>query len=270
MKSRTAITASLIIACTTVLHAQEVTIDSFHGNGQLTVTVPSNSDFTVEWASSLTPSPLWRNNWLNLQNIQCTNGTMTVDVPMFYRVSCWTNGLFLRIPAGRTFVYSVSNALGQVWTETFSMTAEAHFPSQSNDYQLVVITKEWDGEMPVGTDDEIEGAFIRSTDTSMYLLDHLTGNEIRDWRNAPIGTTWIVDYGGGDSNLAEIVAIETVNVPAGTFTDCIKIHKSGLNPGDPDWEEWVKPGFFMVKWIDGVGGTNEAPVVYELQSWSDE
>ena len=46
--------------------------------------------------------------------------------------------------------------------------------------------------------------------------------------------------------------------------------KSGLNPGDPDWEEWVKPGFFMVKWIDGVGGTNEAPVVYELQSWSDE
>lgn len=264
MNTKTAITAGLIIVCAATLHAQEVYIDSFEGNGQLTVTAPSNSDFTVEWASSLTPSPEWRDNWLDLTSIQTTNGSMTVEVPMFYRVTCWTNGLFLRMPVGRTFVYSVSNTIGQVWTETLSMVAEANFPALSNHYQLVVITKDWEGEMPVGTDDEIEAAFLRSTDSAMYQLDHLAGQEFIDWQSGPVGTSWIVDYGGGDSNLAEIVSIETVNVPAGTFTDCIKVRKSGLNPGDPVWEEWVKPGFFMVKWVDG--GT----VFYELQSWSDD
>ena len=80
MKIKTTITAGLIIACATVLHAQEVYIDSLDGNGQLTVTAPSNSDFTVEWASSLTPSPDWQSNWMDLKNIHCTNETMTVDV----------------------------------------------------------------------------------------------------------------------------------------------------------------------------------------------
>lgn len=269
MKAVIAISTGIVIACASVLQAQQVTIGSLDGNGQLTVSAPSNSDFTVEWASSLTPTPVWRNNWLDLQNIQCTNSTMTVDVPMFFRVTCWTNGMFLRTPAGRTFTYGVSNALDQVWTETLFFIAEAHFPAMSNDYQLVVVKQNWDGEMPTGANDEIASTYLRSTDTAMYLFDHLNGNEFLDWQKAPVGTTWTVDYGGGDSNTVEIVAIETVHVPAGTFTDCIKIQKRNQNEAI-EWHEWIKPGFFMVKWIDGVGGTNEAPVVYELQSWSDE
>jgi hypothetical protein len=270
MKFNLITATGLIIAFTTSLHAQEVVIDSLDGNGQLTVTAPSNSDFTVEWASSFIPSSGWQNNWLNLKDIPCTNGTMTIDVPMFYRVTCWTNGLFLRMPAGRTFVYSVSNALGQVWTENFSMVAEASFPSMSNNYQLIIITQDWEGEMPVGANDEAESGFIRSTDSAMYLFDHFTGNEIRDWQNAPTGTTWTVDYGYGDSNTAEIVAIETVVVPAGTFPGCIKIHKYDHNE-DIDWYEWVKPGFFMVKWVDHFNNESTAsPAVYELHSWKDD
>jgi len=69
------------------------------------------------------------------------------------------------------------------------------------------------------------------------------------------------------------VAIETVDVPEGTFTDCIKIHKHGFDTTHPqtDWYEWIKPGFFMVKWFDyWIDETNAAPIVYELKSWSDE
>lgn len=269
MKTKTAITTGLLIASATVLQAQDVIIDSLDGNGQLTVTAPSNSDFTVEWASSLSPAPEWKSSWSSLKNIPCTNSTMRVDVPMFYRVSCWTNGLFIRIPAGRTFVYGVSNALGQVWTETFSLVAEVNFPAMSNDYQLIVISQDWEGEMPIGANDEIESGLIRSTDSAMYILDHLTGTETLDWQNGPTGTTWTVDYGYGDSNTAEIVAIETVTVPAGTFTDCIKIHKYDHNE-DIDWYEWVKPGLFMIKWVDYFNNSSNAePTVYELQSWED-
>ena len=113
MKTKTTIIAALIIACVAVLHAQEVHIDSLDGNGQLTVTAPSNSDFTVEWASSLIPTVEWKQSWSSLKNIPCTNGTMTVEVPMFYRVTCWTNGLFVRMPVGRTFIYSVTNDIDE-------------------------------------------------------------------------------------------------------------------------------------------------------------
>ena len=265
---KTAITTGLIIACTTVLHAQEVYIDSLDGNGQLTVTAPSNSDFTVKWVSSLTPSPDWQSNWMDLKNIHCTNGSTTLDVPMFYRVTCWTNGLFIRLPVGRTFTYAVSNALGEAWTETLTIIAEANFPVMTNDYQLIVVKQDWEGEMPAEATDEVVSGYLRSTDTAMYQLDYLNGNEFLDWQEASTGTIWTVDYGNGDSNTVEVAAIETVHVPAGTFTDCIKFIKHDHN-ADVVWHEWIKPGFFMVKWIDGVGGSNASPTVYELQSWSD-
>lgn len=272
MHTKRVITAGLMIACTTVLRAQEVYIDSLDGNGQLTVTAPSNSDFTVEWASSLTPSPEWHKNWMDLKNIHRTNETMTVNVPMFYRVTCWTNGLFLRMPVGRTFTLGISNALGQTWTEELSVVAKATFPVMTNDYQLLVFSEQWDGEIPEGANEDAGMVLVRSTGATSYSLDPMNMQEEEGWRLAAVGTAWtnIDEY--GERVVTTIEAIESVTVPAGTFTDCLKFHNVSLDASDPDpmWDEWIKPGFFMVKWIDYWGGGTHNPRVHELQSWRDD
>jgi hypothetical protein len=69
-----------------------------------------------------------------------------------------------------------------------------------------------------------------------------------------------------------IVTNETVVVPAGTFLNCLKFKKSDLL-GSPEttWYEWIKPGFTLVRIEDyHVENPSAAPVVYELQSWSDK
>jgi hypothetical protein len=66
-----------------------------------------------------------------------------------------------------------------------------------------------------------------------------------------------------------IAAIETVTVPAGTFTNCIKFHKTDLWSGNPNptHDEWIAPGKGMVKWVDyDVDDSAAIPVVYQLKS----
>lgn len=71
---------------------QEVKIISFHSNGALTWTNATTDVVChVEWASSLSGS--WSRTWTNLTNLQITNHTTTVAVPMFYRVVCVKGGL---------------------------------------------------------------------------------------------------------------------------------------------------------------------------------
>ena len=70
---------------------QEVEIQSFGHNGNLTWSGPSGSVCTVEWSGQLTPSPDWRHNWDGLEYIVMSNQTGAATVPMFYRVVCWTN-----------------------------------------------------------------------------------------------------------------------------------------------------------------------------------
>ena len=79
-------------------------ITSFSGNGVLVCSnLVAGSVATVEWASSL--SGPWNANWAGLDAVAVdTDGTISVSVPMFYRV-CGvpqvppTNGIAL-IPAG--------------------------------------------------------------------------------------------------------------------------------------------------------------------------
>ena len=54
-------------------------------NGALTFTVvPGYTNYSIEWASSV--SGPWSENWLGLRSISPQANTVTVDVPMFYRV----------------------------------------------------------------------------------------------------------------------------------------------------------------------------------------
>ena len=104
----------------------------------------------------------------------------------------------------------------------------------------------------------------------MIRLDQNTLAETVEWLAAPVGTTWTnFNYEGQFTRKVTIEAVETVTVGAGTFDSCLKFHKQALDSSDPtpEWYEWIKPGFGMVKWVD-YWGVENGPIVYELQSFS--
>jgi len=80
-----------------------IVITSFHGDGKLTwINADSNLFSQVEWASSLTGSNVWHSNYSSLGDIQTSNGSTTVSVPMFYRVSVSSNRTQFAAPVART------------------------------------------------------------------------------------------------------------------------------------------------------------------------
>lgn len=191
---------------------------------------------------------------------------------MFYRLTCWTNGLFVNTPVGRTYIYAASNALGQTWTEEIAVKGDVYLPHMSNSYRIVTIEHKWDSTFPEGAFFGTQTVFMRSTDESSFFIDQSMTEDVLDWKKGGAGEAWAFNDGSGISNSVEIVAIEAVNVAAGSFTDCIKLHNQAHDTGDPqaEWYEWIKPGLFMVKWVDyWIENTNAAPVIYELQSWND-
>ena len=238
-----------------------VQITSLSGNGQLTWTnLPAfaNGLFTIEWAPGLGTNA-WRDNWNSLQKVFSSGTSNTVTVPMFYRVKCATN-LFTLMPVGGRFVYSVSNAVGNVWTQQMHVLAySGQLAGNTNEYAIV----EQAGP------DGMRLNLLRSTDSALIRFDQNTLAETVEWLAATPGTTWTnFNYEGQFTRKATVEAIETVTVGAGSFDGCLKFHKQALDVPDstPEWYEWVKPGFGMVKWIDY--WVENAPVVYELQSWS--
>jgi hypothetical protein len=237
--------------------AQEVQISSFEGTGSLTWQAPSNSDCTVEWASSLAQPNRWTRRWTDLTNIHSTNGTTTVDVPMFYRVSCWTNGLLLRMPLGRTYSYACTNSAGRTWTQEVFCAGGIAIPSTTNDYVLLARSDLYSDPRPEGSDED-DLMIFRSTDRAAYALSG-AASEMLYWQSAPIGTTWTNATGA-----CVVEANETVVVPAGTFTGCVKIRHLNDNSC-----EWVKPGFFMVR-SEFLFGGNDGPASSVLTSWSDD
>jgi formylglycine-generating enzyme len=91
-------------------------ISSFSQNGQLVcANLATGTVASVEWASSL--SGPWNTNWAGLDTVTvAANGTITVSVPMFYRVrgvaytppTNTSDGMTL-IPAG---VFTMGNSIG--------------------------------------------------------------------------------------------------------------------------------------------------------------
>jgi hypothetical protein len=85
--------STLIIAAVLAFpaFAADLVITSLTVNGQLTWTNSiSNANYRVEWASSAAGPWQSFNALTNLDSIAASNTTMTVSVPMFYRV-VWTD-----------------------------------------------------------------------------------------------------------------------------------------------------------------------------------
>lgn len=269
-KKMTVLMGTLLTGAT-LLQAQVVKIDALQGNGRLTATVPPNSVYSVEWSNSL-ESPQWHDNWSQLRGVASSNGVVDVSVPMFYRLSCSTNGWFVNVPIGRTFTYSVSNALGQTWSEVITVVSDTYIPSLGHSYRVLAVNPVWSGTIPSGAPASAQLILLRPTANDASIISDSLDSEIPYWKNAGAGSNWTY-VNAGDTNAVDVAAIENVTVGAGSYTNCLKIHRQDLNPGasQNQWNEWIKPGFFMVKWEDyAITDTNAAPVVYELQSWSDQ
>ena len=247
--------------------ADPVAVTSLAGNGLLEWRAPSNAISTIEWSSSLAPTATWNRGWLPLIQRPSTNGAGTAAVPMFYRVSSHTNGLFIPSPPGRTFTYSVSNALGETWTETIRMAGMASIVTAPDNYFLADVRELYVGPAPEGCPGD-EVWIGRSTEQALFGFAGV-GREFLVWQNAPIGTTWT-----NGTDVMTIVTNEHVTVPAGVFSNCIAIAREDTSEPPPynRLVEWVKPGLFMVRWVDyfATPGTAHLPVVYTLTSWQDE
>jgi len=241
------------------VQGQDIAISSLAGNGQLTFTNSfTNALYTIEWAPALGTN--WRQNWGPLQGFWAPGRTSAVQVPMFYRVKCVTDLLF-PFPVGREAVFSASDAVGNVWTEKSVVLSYIH-PLGADRPQYALLEQV--------NPNSLSFFMARSTDTAMIRLDPDRLVEVTEFQLGPVGTTWTnFNYKGQYTRKVTIEAIETVTVPAGTFPACYKFHKqivSGSSSPRPEWYEWVRPGFSMVKWVDY--WCDNAPNVHELWSLS--
>lgn len=99
---RIAIVLLMSLACSCVVSAQQIIIDSLDRNGTITYSgITTGEHAAIEWASSLTESN--RTNWIALTTVLVTAPTMTNNIPMFFRVRDavelgLTNGLIANYP----------------------------------------------------------------------------------------------------------------------------------------------------------------------------
>ena len=128
---------------------------------------------------SLGGNTVWQQDWSSLLNLSPTSATTTVSVPMFYRVSCLTNGFFWPMPLGGMGTYSVSNAVSGIWTQQFQCLGILSVPSSSNQYLFAP------NRDPSGTN----AGFYRSTDRAMYITPNGYNEQLK-WTNGPVGATW--------------------------------------------------------------------------------
>lgn len=275
--------------------AQSVVIDSLDSTGQLTATVPSNSVYSVEWIGALDSSNGWQKAWGHLRDLESEDGNVDVEVPMAYRLTCWTNGVFLNAPIGRTFHYKVTNGAptNNVWRQEIKVLGDTYMGDTDEVYRMVSVVEYYGhaDNPPIGA--QSRGTLLlRSDETMSHHFDVYYNTEYSAWREGTNGTQWAYFSSQVETtNDAVILAHEDIDITTTngvvTYEDCVKIYTEGRTNGFAwqqafpvrDYTEWIKPGGFVVKsennWLFYTAETAAevaaaSPVVYELQGWTDQ
>ena len=113
------------------------------------------------------------------------------------------------------------------------------------------------------------GCLIRLTDQSLFVLETAYLVELEIWRLDDVGTTWT-----NFDEVTSVEAYENVTVPAGTFTNCVRLQHRALGDTERNTRQtlYKKPGLIVVKKIqydDWTDPPDAAPVGWRLHSWSD-
>lgn len=134
-----------------------------------------------------------------------------------------------------------------------------------NYYQLQIFNNDNDGVL-----DQYN---VRSTEEAVYDYNP-SGDDFITFQQARVGTSWTY-YDPHDSGFnyrfIEIVAIERVTVPYGTFKKAYKHHKyryDDVGNHSPELYEWIVPGIGVVKEVDYWVESGTPPTTKELISVS--
>jgi hypothetical protein len=172
---------------------------------------------------------------------------------------------FCPLRGGQNYLYTTSDPLGNRWPVRLEIDGPVEINSLDY-YHLQAFNNDNDS----GSED---WGYARSSEDILYSYNP-DGNDFIEHRKAPIGTKWSFYQqhdGGYNYKVLEIVDVNQVTVPFGTFSQSYKTRRYRcVDPNDldkgksPDWYEWIVPGVGRVKqedyWVDG-----PAPWVTELE-----
>jgi hypothetical protein len=144
--------------------------------------------------------------------------------------------MFFPLNPGDVFTYSVS---GQTGTGQMTVNSPVRSVGNGKSYHVLVLFNH------NGPEESIE--FLRSTEKAFYRYDK-NGAENRIFTEGPAGMSWEERRLDGRIVRTSIEAIETVTVPAGKYTGCLKYREEQVRPQQKLYmRTWFKPGFGIVK-----------------------
>jgi hypothetical protein len=164
---------------------------------------------------------------------------------------------FFPMNPGDVYTFSVSNHAGKGYC---AVNSPVRTIANGKTYVVLVLFN------PSGPHEEI--SLLRSVGNEVFRYDG-DGVETRMFMEGPAGISWNQQRRDGRTVRTTIEAIETVTVPAGRFTGCLKFREEQVRPQQKLYTRtWVKPGFGIVKAAsyDCPGCTLTNPQIAELTS----
>jgi hypothetical protein len=178
---------------------------------------------------------------------------------------CGTTFAEMLIPmhAGKQWVFEAWSNGDETnkWTITLQIGEKITFNSLGYYH---VYTYNYDND-----DETDDNGYVRSTEDALYTYNP-GGEDLLEFQLNRVGTSWSF-YEENDSGFnyefTEIVAIERVTVPFGTFNKAYKLHKYSYDDfgnRSPERDEWFVPGVGPVKTVDYWVENGPAPMTMEL------
>jgi len=169
---------------------------------------------------------------------------------------------FWPLHVGDKYEYIGTDHSGNTWTSWIDITEQVTLDSQEY-FHLFSTNYENDGVV------EDNGLF-RSTEDALYSYN--PGGDYLEFQKASVGTKWFLyqpDPSGYDWTVCEIVAVGSITVPYGTFSEsytrrayeCADPNNLGLGQS-PSWYDTFVPGVGMVKEVDY--WNDDPPMTMEL------
>jgi hypothetical protein len=164
---------------------------------------------------------------------------------------------FFPMNLGDVYTFSVSNHAGK---GLYTVNSPVRTIANGKSYHVLVLFN------PSGPHEEI--SLLRSDGNEVFRYDG-DGVETRMLMEGPVGVSWNQQRRDGRTVRTTIEAIETVTVPAGRYTGCLKFREEQVRPQQKLYTRtWVKPGFGIVKAAnyECPGCTLANPQIAELTS----
>lgn len=204
---------ALLTMQTIALAQDQVVIRQLGRDGKLEWSVPTtNAVSTVEWSHSV-DGP-WNQTWADLLNLNSNETTLAASVPMFYRISTWTNGLLAEVRPGVRMTYRAQDQNGRIWNSEWDLVGYITFPGIDDTYTMMRRPEYGDSFEGVGEDVNFSMMVFQATANKVVEYE---GREQLLYQDASVGTVWTNEY-RETTGTVTITAREEITVPADSFS----------------------------------------------------